>query len=290
VNYCFGGKVSEMSRSIEVVKDTQVVYFTRPMVCLVGVTQFLPSAFPALMQDMGVQYIADLTSALGSHAEASLMVKLAGQTCYRSFGERRTTNARLDEYIKHILESGHGSVLEHAVFNFYIYGVSRSLTHELVRHRVGVAISQTSQRYVTELRFVERPEFQMDEELHLDFLNRCRNVELNYNYLLSHEDSAKTTAGRKAVRQMARAVLPNETETSLVWSANARAIRHFLRLRGAEEAEPEIRSLAVTMANLLLYKTAEAPLFRGLQVAAITPAPFPRVPTHPVNYKVVEVG
>jgi len=76
------------------------------------------------------------------------LVETAGRVCYMSFAKPRPGGNHA--YIQHILEVGHGSVLEHAVFSLLITGVSRSLTHEFVRHRVGMSPSQLSQRYVDE--------------------------------------------------------------------------------------------------------------------------------------------
>jgi thymidylate synthase (FAD) len=106
--------------------------------------------------------------------DGAQLVKAAGQVCYASFGPKRTKNDEASKYLGHIKESGHGSVLEHANYSLLLYGVSRSLTHELVRHRAGFAFSQLSQRYVSGkvLRFVERPEYQKDELLHRRFLSR----------------------------------------------------------------------------------------------------------------------
>ena len=74
--------------------------------------------------------------------------KTAGRVCYMSFAKPRPGGNHA--YLNHILEVGHGSVLEHAVWCLVITGVSRSLTHELVRHRAGFSYSQLSQRYVDE--------------------------------------------------------------------------------------------------------------------------------------------
>ena len=79
---------------------------------------------------------------------AEKLVEVAGRTCYMSFSKPRPGGNKA--YIDHILEVGHGSVLEHAVFSLMITGVSRSLTHELVRHRSGFGYSQLSQRFVDE--------------------------------------------------------------------------------------------------------------------------------------------
>src|SRR4029077_20385238 len=106
----------------------------------------------------------------------ALVCKTAGQLCYASFSRKRTYNADADRYFANIKESGHGSVLEHANFSFLFYGISRSVTHELVRPRAGFGFSMLSQRYVSGrvLRFVERPEYVDDPELHDLF---CRRID-----------------------------------------------------------------------------------------------------------------
>src|SRR5205085_10734218 len=76
------------------------------------------------------------------------LAEIAGRVCYLSFARPRPGGNQA--YLGHILEVGHGSVLEHAVWNFVFTGVSRTLTHELVRHRTGMGYSQLSQRYVDE--------------------------------------------------------------------------------------------------------------------------------------------
>ena len=146
-------------------------------------------------------------------------------------------------------------------FTFLIYGISRSLTHELVRHRAGFGFSQVSQRYVDSkhsktLRFVERPEYQSDEELHNLFVARIERAAKEYEekaelLLNKQHDGWKLLSGdkksdlRKKVNQCARSLLPNETEAPIVVTANIRAWRHFIEQRANERAEIEIRELAV---------------------------------------------
>src|SRR5579884_1553756 len=93
-----------------------------------------------------------------SEIPGELIVELSGRTCYMSFGDHQFRKTNKD-YVGNLINQGHGSVLEHAVWDLLITGVSRSLTHELVRHRAGTAISQLSQRYVDESTadFVEPP-------------------------------------------------------------------------------------------------------------------------------------
>jgi len=92
--------------------------------------------------------------------------EVAGRICYMSFGNKQ---GRKDNgsYLNHIIQVGHGSVLEHTVYNFVITGISRSLTHELIRHRAGFGYSQLSQRYVDEgdANFIMPPAMQGNEEL-----------------------------------------------------------------------------------------------------------------------------
>jgi flavin-dependent thymidylate synthase len=165
------------------------------------------------------------------------------------------------------------SVLEHAQYTLLLYGAGRDFTHELVRHRTGVAFSQVSQRYVDGhvLRFVERPEYQDDEELHQMFLRRIDAVTDEYNNIariltakqmkgldpmLSGE---KKTELRKKVNQAARSCLPNETEAPIVFSGNIRALRHVCEMRAAGAADVPIRE--VTTRIFLAMQRIEPTLF-----------------------------
>ena len=189
---------------------------------------------------------------------ASQLIKLAGQLCYMSFGEKRTWNKDADKYINHIILSRHGSVLEHYNVTFLFYGISRSLTHELVRHR-HFSFSQVSQRYVGPniLRFVERPEYQKSKILHEAFEHHINDVSKWYQeYIESIEDSYRNDSEyqnlslverRKALQQQARSVLPNDTEAPIIVTGNLRAWRHFIEERGSKYAEPEIHALAVSV-------------------------------------------
>ncbi|MGH3087050.1 MAG: FAD-dependent thymidylate synthase, partial [Rubrobacteraceae bacterium] len=158
------------------------------------------------------------------------------------------------------------SVLEHSNFSFLLYGISRSVTHELVRHRSGLAVSQISQRYVSGavLRFVERPEYQNDGELHRLFEERADRASAEYEAmaetLLERQEGGAAmlsadykTDARKKVQQTARSLLPNETEAPMVWTGNIRALRHVIEMRADAHAESEIRNLALRV-FLCLYK------------------------------------
>jgi thymidylate synthase (FAD) len=202
---------------------------------------------------------------------AAGLIKFAGQVCYLSLGEKRTMNADAARYFDNILSSGHGSVLEHATFSFLLWGISRSLTHELVRHRTGTAFSQVSQRYVNNsvLRFVERPEWQTCPDLHAAFVKRIDEAAYLYETLtctlLARLPEGGTNRDRrKAVQQASRSLLPNETEAPMVFSANVRALRHIIEMRGSKHAEPEIRLLAHRL--LMLMKNVEPLLFADYSI------------------------
>jgi thymidylate synthase (FAD) len=149
-------------------------------------------------------------------------------------------------------------VLEHAVWNFLIVGVSRSLTHELVRHRAGFGYSQLSQRYVDESTadFVEPDCIAEDPALHAIWLEAIQSAHAAYGRLVErlsekYADEPDRTLRRKLARQAARSVLPNATETKIFVTANGRALRHFVELRANEQADVEIRKLAIRMLRIL---------------------------------------
>lgn len=190
--------------------------------------------------------------------EGERLVEFAGRHCYRSWSEGRER----DPYILNLIESKHGSVLEHANYSFAIQGVSRTLSHEMVRHRVGVAISQESQRYVDAdgINFVIPPImlYLSDEEQLARFEAMCTASIIEYKYHQSIFGSMAEDAMRKRINEAARAILPNAAETRLTWTANIRTLRHFFSMRGGRAADLEIRRLAYQMFELMASK---APIF-----------------------------
>jgi thymidylate synthase (FAD) len=228
-----------------------VVVLARPHTNVAGVAGFLAGFDPALNFSA---YLDDPTP-LPDGAQLS---KIAGQLCYMSFGPKRSMNAQAKRYFDNLKSSGHGSVFEHATFSLLLYGISRSVTHELIRHRVGFGYSQLSQRFVSGrmLRFVERPEYRADEQLHEQFLQRIERSADEYAFLanrllemqqagVSILSAEARTDLRKKVQQAARSVLPNETEAPIVVTGNGRAWRHVIEERASAHAEVEIRELAV---------------------------------------------
>jgi thymidylate synthase (FAD) len=207
-----------------------------PNVVLIGKTEFFPPAD-----------VPWTTDADGGEA----LAEFAGRACYQSWTKPNPATATNAGYLRHILEVGHLSVLEHGSVTFYITGISRSLTHELIRHR-HFSYSQLSQRYVPEKRaaMVEPDVIAADPELHARFLAAAEASVAAYKDLLAglekrFADVPNPTLRRKQARQAARAVLPNATETRIVVTGNYRAWRHFIAMRATEHADVEIRALAV---------------------------------------------
>ena len=179
------------------------------------------------------------------------LAEFAGRACYQSWTKPNPVTATNAGYLRHILEVGHLSVLEHGSVSFYLTGVSRSLTHELIRHR-HFSYSQLSQRYVPERNaaMVEPDAIAADPELHAIFDEAAATAIKAYEELLAglqrrFADVPNATLRRKQARQAARAILPNATETRIVVTGNYRAWRHFIAMRATEHADVEIRALAV---------------------------------------------
>jgi thymidylate synthase (FAD) len=179
------------------------------------------------------------------------LAEFAGRACYQSWDKPNPATATNAGYLRHILEVGHLSVLEHGTVTMYLTGISRSLTHELVRHRQ-FSYSQLSQRYVPEdqAEMVEPAVIAEDPELHALFLASTEAALAAYERLLAgieqrFADAPNATLRRRQARQAARAVLPNATETRIVVTGNYRAWRHFVAMRASEHADVEIRALAI---------------------------------------------
>jgi thymidylate synthase (FAD) len=179
------------------------------------------------------------------------LAEFAGRACYQSWSKPNPATATNAGYLRHILEVGHLSVLEHGTVTMYLTGVSRSLTHELVRHR-HFSYSQLSQRYVPEheAQMVEPAVIAEDPELHALFLASTEAALAAYEQLLAgleqrFADATDATLRRRQARQAARAVLPDATESRVVVTGNYRAWRHFVAMRASEHADVEIRALAI---------------------------------------------
>jgi thymidylate synthase (FAD) len=229
-------------------KDIRVI--REPTVYIVG-RQVVDDAYlDRFLSDHGVSWETDTEIA------AEHLIEAAGRVCYMSFAKPRPGGNQA--YLGHILQVGHGSVLEHAVWNFIFTGISRTCTHELIRHRAGWGYSQLSQRYVDEsvAEYVEPDCIASNPELHKIWIEAIAQAHQAYLRLTEglqevYREEQDRTLRRKLARQAARSVLPNATETKIFVTANARALRHFIELRANRHAEVEIRKLAVAVLRLM---------------------------------------
>lgn len=200
------------------------------------------------------------------------LAEFAGRACYQSWAKPNPETATNAGYLEHILDVGHLSVLEHGSVSFYIRGISRSLTHELIRHR-HFSYSQLSQRYVSEddTDFVVPPAIAaVWDQAPIDpehaakyatvgqmFTASVEHARASYSELAREMVAREMVAPggsmltktdiRKRSRQAARAVLPNATETRIVVTGNYRSWREFIAKRATEAADVEIRALAIAI-------------------------------------------
>ena len=205
----------------------------------------------------------------GEATDGERLAEFAGRLCYMS--QANPAHRTTADYLENIKKQGHGSVLEHAVYVLLLEGISRSCTHELVRHRAGFGYSQLSQRYVDESHaaFVVPPAMLGDQKLEASWLAQVTAAQDAYvraveDLMKRYEWVADKVHRRKMAREAARSLLPNATETKIVVSANVRAWRTMLELRCGEGAEQEIRRMGVAVLRVL---AAEAPrLFSDFEI------------------------
>jgi len=186
---------------------------------------------------------------------ASDLVEFAGRACYQSWSRPNPDTASNAGYLSNIIKQQHYSVLEHGVVSFYIRNVSRSLTHELVRHR-HLSYSQLSQRFVKlsetpiiDDSYVVPPLYRADPVAESLLYESWRAMVKIYHQLLDRAEKMGVT--NKQAREAARCVLPNMTPTAIVVTGNHRAWRDMLLKRGTIHADAEIRALAVELHSQL---------------------------------------
>ena len=175
-----------------------------PRVTLIGRPQFLEP------EHLAVQW-------KGASSDGERLAEFAGRLCYMS--QHNPAGRTTAEYLGNILKQGHGSVFEHAQYVLLVEGISRSCSHELVRHRAGFGYSQLSQRYVDESHaaFVMPPAIQGDAALEAAWTRQVEAAQAAYvaaveGLMAKYEWVTDRVHRRKMAREAARSVLPNATE------------------------------------------------------------------------------
>lgn len=218
--------------------------FVKPRVTMIA--QTVPSSATGIM-DETVAASEWLFPQPGS-SKAEYITEFAGRACYQSFDRPNPATAKTEDYIQRTLfDQGHWSIAEHASVTFYITGVSRAFTHELIRHR-HLSYSQLSQRFVDEsdLSLVTPPAleelYDKDMDATADFDYATEAAQESYQSLVEKLLSRGLT--RKQAREAARSVLPNATETRIVVTGNLRAWHEFCERRMQPDADAEMQKVA----------------------------------------------
>jgi thymidylate synthase (FAD) len=235
----------------------QVFLIARPSIDIEGMRGYL--------RDVGGESWLErrLGEADGNPNGGELVVEFGGRACYRSWEpglNPNVTKVRTDqrEYFANILRSAHGSVLEHASYSFVLRNVSRVFTHELVRHRAGSAFSQESLRYVrlTDIGFRVPPALEPVREQVLSIVEQLEEFQISAAGKLGIDAEGVPFHVKKEVTSALRRLAPIGLSTDIVWTANARTLRHVIEMRTAEGAEEELRLVFDIIARTM---QAEAP-------------------------------
>ncbi|ABS33317.1 FAD-dependent thymidylate synthase [Clostridium botulinum] len=189
---------------------------------------------------------------------AEKLIASAAKLCYSSSGIENLQNnldkEKVDKFLNMLMSYGHESPIEHVSFTFGIEGVSRSLTHQLVRHRIG-SYSQQSQRYVRldQFEYVIPPSVEKDEEAKNIYIKTMKNCQKSYDDIASilkekyiNNGLRDIDAEKKAIED-ARYVFPNACTSKIIVTMNARSLMNFFRHRCCNRAQWEIRELAEIM-------------------------------------------
>lgn len=241
-----------------------------PKVYLVGQSRILDRGVKGFLTDHETGWEVPLDLNEGHVGDGELLCELAARISPFSFGENQDTKGTR-KFVRSIVKRQHGSCLENATWSFIVTRVSRSLSHELVRSRIGMSYLQRSQRYVneSEANFIEPDIIAKDPELHQLW---CASIEASHQAytLLVEKLSEKVKQDqfadlslferKKLARQSARSVLPNACETMVFVTLNARSARNFLELRASRHADVEIRKLSNRLYEILVQ---EAPSIFG---------------------------
>jgi thymidylate synthase (FAD) len=238
---------------------------TRPSVFLIARPSIDVEGMRAYLADVGGESWLErrLAEDEGAFNGGELIVEFGGRACYRSWEPGLNANVskvRTDqrEYFANILRSAHGSVLEHANYSFALRNVSRVFTHELIRHRAGSAFSQESLRYVrlTDIGFRVPPALEPLREEVLSIVEQLEEFQLKAASELGIDEEGVPFHVKKEVTSALRRLAPIGLSTDIIWTANARTLRHVIEMRTAEGAEEELRMVFDEIARMM---QAEAP-------------------------------
>ena len=248
-----------------------------PKVFLIGESKVNEEEVQALLEHLGVP---DWSSDASTDIE--LLSEIYGRSCYKSFGTTLNPNVtRVRQssktYLNNIIEKGDGSVLEHGVANFFFADVSRVFTHELVRHRVGTAMSQESLRYVrlTDLDYYAPLCIQENEQVMTLFTKTFEELSKLQQEMadIFDLDGVDSFGEKKELTSAMRRLAPIGLSTNIGWSCNMRTLRHVIEMRTDPSAEEEIRLVFSQVADLAIKRWSN--LFSDYTVSFPDNSPIP---------------
>jgi len=227
-----------------------------PKVFLVGESRVNADGIEALLVHLGVpEWDSDAPS------DIEYLTEVYGRSCYKSFGTELNPNitrvrASNKSYISNIIAKGDGSVLEHGTVNFFFADVSRVFTHELVRHRVGTAMSQESLRYVrlTDLDWYAPVCIQENDQAMSIFartFEELSNLQKEMSDLFDLDNLDSFNAKKEFTSAMRR-LAPIGLATNIGWTTNIRNLRHVIEMRTSPYAEEEIRLVFSQVAEIAI--------------------------------------
>lgn len=242
--------------------EPEVHLISRPAIDYGAVTEYLKGVG-------GESWLQRLDQ--GDLDAAQNLVEFSGRLCYRSWDVGLNPNvsrvrSNQDDHLTNLLAKAHGSVLEHASFSFVMHNVSRVMTHELVRHRTGVAVSQESLRFV---RFAGELPFWFPEWATQDpeLMEKCEDMLVQMaefqDWMAEHfglDEQDASFAHKKHKTSFMRRFAPQGVTTGLIWTANIRTLRHTIEVRTDPATEEEIRLIFGKVGEIMRQ---EAPLLFG---------------------------
>ncbi len=228
----------------------------RPIVIKIAETTVNPDAMDDVLKHIGVSDPVRARYLATRSRDGRALLEFAGRVCYESYEPGLNPNVTKvrdspGAYFENLIRRGDGSVLEHGWISFALIGISRVCSHEIVRHRVGTAISQESLRYV-------RPstiKFWIPDELNdsqRDAMAKAvSDIEATYRSLEGEIPWDKLSMDeKKRLTSALRRILPDGLATNMIWSANHRTLRWVIEMRTDPAAEVEIRMVFDQIAEI----------------------------------------
>ena len=229
-----------------------------PQVFLIGESTVNKEGLSAFLTHLGAPEWSS-----NAPTDIELLTEVYGRACYKSFGTELNPNITRvrgsnETYISNVIEKGDGSVLEHGVVNFFFCDVSRVFTHELVRHRVGTAMSQESLRYVrlTDLDWYA-PICIQENAAAMTIFEKTMDGLSNLQKDLSELYELDTTNDfnfKKQITSAMRRIAPIGLATNIGWSCNMRTLRHVIEMRTDPGSEEEIRLVFSKVADIAIER------------------------------------